>query len=76
MTSLVHHVTNYQASVEPMRRPDHKAKKHARPDKWSERKRKIAQQLREYEAAGLDLAIIAICFPPLFVLADWLRYTA
>ena len=44
-----HHPTPaYQASAEPMCRPDHKAKKHSRPHKWEERAARRERQVREW----------------------------
>lgn len=38
----------YQGSVEPFRRPDHKAKKHSRPTKWADRRANRERQEREW----------------------------
>jgi hypothetical protein len=38
----------YQASAEPMHRPDHKAKKHGRPHRWEERHARRERQSREW----------------------------
>lgn len=67
--------TATQGSVEPMRRPDHKAKRHSRPSKWTDRRARRDRQIREWTAFGTDLALMIALFPPLFMAADWLRYS-
>lgn len=39
---------SYQGSVEPIRRPDHKAKSHSRPAKWEDRHARRERQAREW----------------------------
>lgn len=39
---------SYQASVEPMRRPDHKSKRHSRPHRWEDRHASRNRQAREW----------------------------
>ena len=38
----------YQGSVEPFRKPDHTAKRHSRPARWTERRAKRERQSREW----------------------------
>ncbi|OAM78205.1 hypothetical protein A3840_06790 [Devosia elaeis] len=40
--------TSYQGSVEPFRKPDHKAKRHSRPANWAQRHERRERQLREW----------------------------
>lgn len=45
---LSYAATCYQGSVEPIRRPDHKSKKHSRPAKWEDRHARRERQAREW----------------------------
>lgn len=72
-------MSSYQASAEPMRRPDHKSKKHSRPSKWVDRRKRMNEQARRWADTNTgfvvsQLALMVVIAPPLFMAADWLRY--